>query len=44
MQLSIKEVEDRIAVIRNYEVIADADVAFLYGVETDLRDLCDILI
>ena len=34
MQLSIKEVEDRIAVIRNYEVIADADVAFLYGVET----------
>lgn len=34
MQLSIKEVEDRIAVIRNYEVIADADVEFLYGVET----------
>ena len=34
MQLSIKEVEDRIAVIRNYEVIADADVAFLYCVET----------
>ena len=26
--------EDRIAVIRNQEVIADADVAYLYGVET----------
>lgn len=25
---------DRIAVIRNQEVIADADVAYLYGVET----------
>ena len=34
MPLSMKEVEDRIAVIRNQEVIADADVAFLYGVET----------
>ena len=32
--LSMKEVEDRIAVIRNVEVIADADVAALYGVET----------
>lgn len=30
----IKEVEDKIAVIRNLEVIADADVAALYGVET----------
>lgn len=30
----IREVEDRIAVIRNQEVIADADVAYLYGVET----------
>ena len=34
MPLSMKEVEDRIAVIRNQEVIADADVAFLYGVQT----------
>ena len=32
--LSMQEVEDRIAVIRNQEVIADADVAYLYGVET----------
>jgi phage regulator Rha-like protein len=30
----MKEVEGKIAVIRNQEVIADADVAFLYGVET----------
>ena len=30
----MREVEDKIAVIRNQEVIADADVAFLYGVET----------
>lgn len=30
----MQEVEDKIAVIRNQEVIADADVAFLYGVET----------
>lgn len=29
-----KEVEQKIAVIRNLEVIADADVAALYGVET----------
>ena len=28
------EVEDKIAVIRNVEVIADADVAVLYGVQT----------
>ena len=28
------EVEGKIAVIRNQEVIADADVAYLYGVET----------
>ena len=34
MPLSMKEVEERIALIRNQEVIADADVAFLYGVET----------
>lgn len=34
MPLSMKEVEDRIAVIRNQEVIADADVAYLYGVLT----------
>lgn len=30
----MKEVENKIAVIRNQEVIADADVAELYGVET----------
>jgi phage regulator Rha-like protein len=30
----MKEVEGKIAVIRNVEVIADADVACLYGVET----------
>ncbi|MBO4662509.1 MAG: ORF6N domain-containing protein [Bacteroidaceae bacterium] len=30
----MKEVEDKIAVIRSLEVIADADVAELYGVET----------
>ena len=30
----MKEVEGKIAVIRNQEVIADADVAYLYGVET----------
>ena len=30
----MREVEDKIAVIRNQEVIADADVAFLYGVQT----------
>lgn len=29
MLLSMKEVEERIAVIRNQEVIADADVAYL---------------
>ena len=34
LPLSMKDVEDRIALIRNQEVIADADVAFLYGVET----------
>jgi phage regulator Rha-like protein len=32
--LNIQKVEDKIAVIRNVEVIADADVAELYGVET----------
>ena len=30
----MKEVEDRIVVIRDQEVIADADVASLYGVQT----------
>jgi phage regulator Rha-like protein len=30
----MREVEDKIAVIRNQEVIADADVAALYGVQT----------
>ena len=34
LPVSMKEVEDKIAVIRNQEVIADADVAFLYGVQT----------
>ena len=34
LPISMKEVEDKIAVIRNQEVIADADVAFLYGVQT----------
>ena len=34
MPLSMKEVEEKIAVIRKMEVIADADVAALYGVET----------
>lgn len=32
LPLNMKEVEERISVIRNQEVIADADVAFLYGV------------
>ena len=32
--INIQKVEDKIAVIRNLEVIADADVAALYGVET----------
>ena len=34
LTLNIQKVEDKIAVIRNVEVIADADVAELYGVET----------
>ena len=34
LPLSTKDVEDKIAVIRGVEVIADADVAALYGVET----------
>ncbi len=34
LALNIQKVEDKIAVIRNVEVIADADVAKLYGVET----------
>ena len=32
--VSAKEVEDKIVVIRGMPVIADADVAVLYGVET----------
>ena len=32
--LSMQKVEDKIAVIRGMEVIADADVAALYGVQT----------
>ena len=32
--MSIRDVEGKIAVIRNQEVIADADIADLYGVET----------
>ena len=32
--VSIKEVEDYVVVIRGVPVIADADVAALYGVET----------
>ena len=34
MALNMQRVEDKIVVIRNLEVIADADVAALYGVET----------
>ena len=34
LPISIREVEDKIALIRGVEVIADADVAALYGVET----------
>ena len=34
LAINIQKVEDKIAVIRNLEVIADADVAYLYGVET----------
>ena len=34
LAMNIQKVEDKIAVIRNIEVIADADVAELYGVET----------
>ena len=34
LALNIQKVEDKIAVIRNVEVIADADVAELYGVQT----------
>ena len=34
LAMNIQKVEDKIAVIRNMEVIADADVASLYGVET----------
>lgn len=34
LQAMMQEVEGKIAVIRNQEVIADADVAALYGVET----------
>ena len=34
LPVSLREVEDKIAVIRGMEVIADAGVAALYGVET----------
>jgi len=34
LAINIQKVEDKIAVIREVEVIADADVAELYGVET----------
>ena len=34
LAINIQKVEEKIAVIRNLEVIADADVAELYGVET----------
>ena len=34
LPVSIKEVEDKIAVIRDQQVVADADVAAWYGVET----------
>ena len=34
LAINIQKVEDKIAVIRNLEVIADADVAELYGVQT----------
>ena len=34
LAINIQKVEDKIAVIRNLEVIADADVAALYGVDT----------
>ena len=34
LAINIQKVEDKIAVIRDVEVIADADVAALYGVET----------
>ena len=34
LAINIQKVEDKIAVIRNLEVIADADVATLYGVQT----------
>lgn len=34
LPISIKEVEDKIVTLRGKDVIADADVAHLYGVET----------
>ena len=34
LSVLMEQVEDKIAVIRNVDVIADADVAALYGVET----------
>ena len=34
LSVLMEQVEDKIAVIRNFDVIADADVAALYGVET----------
>ena len=34
LAINMQKVEDKIAVLRNVEVIADADVAALYGVQT----------
>lgn len=34
LPVSIKEVEDKIAIIHDLQVVADADVAAWYGVET----------
>ena len=34
LAINIQKVKDKIAVIRDVEVIADADVAVLYGVQT----------
>jgi len=34
LPVSIREIEGKITIIRGMEVIADADVAALYGVET----------
>ena len=36
--INMQKVEDKIAVIRSMEVIADADVATLYGVQTAVKN------